>query len=76
MDVLGQFLDECCIRSPEARVKAGTLYKAYQEWCADNGTHAESMKAIGERLDKMDFEKKKSNGYWYLGLGLYSAGDG
>jgi putative DNA primase/helicase len=72
MDTLGQFLDECCTRSAQVRVKASTLYKAYQEWCADNGYQADSMMEIGYRLEKMEVEKKKSNGWWYLGIGLNS----
>jgi putative DNA primase/helicase len=70
MDTLRQFIDECCIRTPQAMVKAGTLYKAYQQWCEDNGSQAESLKEIGYRLDAMKFQKKESHGIWRLGLGL------
>jgi putative DNA primase/helicase len=70
MDVLGQFLDECCTLAPGLQVKAGTMYKAYQTWCEEHGRHPESMTEMGYRLDAMAFQKKKSNGWWYLGLGL------
>jgi putative DNA primase/helicase len=70
MDTLGQFLGECCIRTPHAMVKAGTLYKAYQQWCEANGSPAESLKDIGYQLDARGFQKKESHGIWRLGLGL------
>jgi putative DNA primase/helicase len=72
MDTLQQFLDACCLWSPKIRVKAGTFYKAYQAWCEEQGTKADSLKEIGLRLEHMPVEKKTSNGVWYLGLGLHS----
>jgi putative DNA primase/helicase len=37
MDVLGQFIDECCLVGPNYRVKAHDLYDTYKQWCTEHG---------------------------------------
>jgi len=32
-----QFVAECCIRDPQAKIERGKLYDAYVEWCASKG---------------------------------------
>lgn len=70
MDSLGRFLEECCLRLPEARVKAGDLYDAYKTWCAATGEYTLSMTAIGKQLEERGFLKHTSNYVWRLGLAL------
>lgn len=72
MDTLGQFLEECCRISPEARIKAGVFYKAYQQWCLDHGQQGDSMTEIGKRIERLNgVTKKKISVYWYQGIELY-----
>lgn len=33
MDVVGQFLEECCLTGTPYRVPATPLYDAYKRWC-------------------------------------------
>lgn len=35
-DVLGEFMDECCIRKSTAVVTKKAFYEAYMEWCKEN----------------------------------------
>jgi putative DNA primase/helicase len=70
MDTLGRFLDECCMVSPQVRVKMGVLYDAYKQWCATAGEHPISLTAMGIRLDEKGFAKHASNVVWRLGLAL------
>ncbi len=37
MDVLGQFIDDCCVLDVAANVTASALYARYAEWCQTNG---------------------------------------
>lgn len=48
MDVLGQFLDECCVVHPNAKVGKGELYTAFDAWGGDMSKRAFS-KAMQER---------------------------
>ncbi len=71
-DVLQAFLDECCVTSPTAKIKAGELYDAYKGWCERSGEHPENQRQFGEAMTEHHFDRKVSNGTWYIGLGLQS----
>jgi putative DNA primase/helicase len=74
MDVLGAFLQECCIADPESNVAAKDLYAAYKLWCDENGERAETQRRFGARLTERDgFERYrggKSGGHRWRGLAL------
>jgi putative DNA primase/helicase len=40
MDVIGNFLKECCVRVPGSTIRIRELFKVYQEWCEENNEHA------------------------------------
>ena len=50
MDVVGDFIAECCVVDPAATVPSATLYSAYEVWCAGDGERAVSKQEFGMRL--------------------------
>ncbi len=74
-DVLGRFLEERCILSPAARVKARELFGSWSSWCHLNGEDPDTEVAFAESLSSRGFEKKRSNGAVYVGLGLAAEDD-
>ena len=74
MDVLGAFLQECCIVDPGSDVAAKDLYAAYKLWCDENGERAETQRRFGARLtERSGFERYrggKSGGHRWRGLEL------
>lgn len=70
MDVIGRFIEEGCLVSPQVRVKASDLYDAYKKWCEDSNEYAVTKKAFGTSLDERSFATHTSNGVWRLGIGL------
>lgn len=73
MDVLGAFIDECCVVDPAASVTAAGLYKRYIEWADAAGEKALSQKAIGLRLAERGFVSDrvgKDRARSWLGLRL------
>lgn len=75
MDVLGAFIDERCLCSPEAKAQATALYKAYKQWSEDNGEPARSQKDFGMRLRERGFNGQKARGVsWWHGVGLVDDG--
>ena len=72
MDVVGQFLAECCLLGPHYRTKAAALYDAYKHWCEQNGEHADVQRTWGMGLTERGLERKRGHGgsYWWVGLGL------
>ncbi len=51
-DHLGQFIEDCCIVGPEAKVLSGTLWKRYQDWAKENEEVPLKRQAFAERLKK------------------------
>ena len=71
MDVLGRFIEECCIVQPTATAKSSDLYAAYTKWCERNGEYPVTHKAFSMRLGERGFGKKHQNtGWWWHGIGL------
>lgn len=69
-DVLGQFLAECTIESDLLEARASELYKAYTEWCQENGEKAVSGTAFGRAMTERGYDKHKSTYVNYRGVGL------
>lgn len=73
-DVLAAFLNECCIINPLAKVAARNLYKAYVNWCEENGEHPLAQRNFGMRLAERGFESQRGTAgkYFWKNLGLRS----
>lgn len=75
MDVLGQFITECCLVGPNYRTKAADLYDAYKRWCEQNGEHADVQRTWGMALTERGFETYKVQGRsWWRGIALIPEG--
>jgi putative DNA primase/helicase len=71
MDVIGNFLKECCVQHPGASIRIRELFKAYQEWCEENNEHAVSERFLGLRLKEMGFERTRTaEARYWSGLAL------
>lgn len=71
-DLLGQFIEECCILDPREKVAAAELYRAYTAWCLLHGLRSMSMPVF-----KTDFanktgtsQKRTGKGQVWLGVGI------
>ena len=70
MDVLGQFLEDCCLVGANYRTKAADLYEAYKRWCEQQGVPYDLQRQWGMALTDRGYERFTNNGAWYRGLGL------
>ena len=72
MDVLGDFIAECCILGPRYEVAKGELYQAYTTWCEDNRERPLGKKEFISRLqDRGIGERKGAKGVrLHVGIGL------
>lgn len=59
MDILSEFLKDCCIENPSAEVQTKALYEAYCSWCEHNGERALAKRALGLKLKERGFEAIK-----------------
>lgn len=58
MDLLSEFLQECCILKPGAVVPAATIYEAYTQWAAANQEAQMSKLDFGRALSERGFGTK------------------
>ena len=70
-DVLLNFISECCVMAPEAKVKAADLLDAYKEWSGDR--HITTRKLTTMLTDR-GIERYTNNGLWYRSIGLSANG--
>jgi putative DNA primase/helicase len=73
MDLLSNFIGECCIEGPGERVSSSDLYRVYSKWCEENGEFQLKQASFGRKLREKGFSSnlfsKKRVRYWE-GLGL------
>jgi putative DNA primase/helicase len=68
-DLIGHFIDDCCIQSSTAEVKAGPLYEAYKRWCEDMGHGQMSGTRFGKEI-KDRYDSYTSGWVHYVGIGI------
>lgn len=51
-DATAGFIEECCHQSPGLQCAVGELYRAYRNWCAENGETTISSTAFGLALEE------------------------
>lgn len=59
MDVLGAFIEDCCVIHTDAQVTSRAIYAAYTEWCERNGEKPIRKNLFGQRLKERGFEATK-----------------
>lgn len=78
MDVVGAFLDDCCLLALHARADCAALYAAYTKWCEEGGETALSQRRFAQRLEERGLPRLRgAQGRWYRqGIGLRDDGRG
>ncbi len=61
-DILGAFLDDCCIINDLAIVAAGELYAAYKSWAEDSNVSILSSIAFSRSLEERGYSTKGLDG--------------
>jgi len=77
MDVVAAFIADRCSIGNQASARAGALYKAFREWCEEQGEKAMSGSLFGRHLEERGFTKQKDyKGVTRLGLELLDRSGG
>ncbi|MGO1054522.1 DNA primase family protein [Crossiella sp. CA198] len=75
-DALGRFLDDRAIITPHGFVRARELFRAWSDWCHQNGEQAGSEVTFADAMARRGHTKtRRSIGQVYLGLILQEAED-
>ncbi|GAA4400254.1 phage/plasmid primase, P4 family [Quisquiliibacterium transsilvanicum] len=68
MDVLGEWIRECCKVDPKARWPASEAYRAYRCWAEENGFKPMSSTAFGRKLRERFERRENREGRFYFGI--------
>jgi putative DNA primase/helicase len=75
MDIIGGFLDDCCVMDEFKTVTVKHLFSAYEEWAEENGEKRISKKLFGMTLDERGIDMATiGNARTRLGIGLKEEG--
>jgi P4 family phage/plasmid primase-like protien len=79
-DLLGSFLDECCVVAPTLKGKRASIYARFQGFAIEQGRRPWTQRAMLEALQERGIVPQgaaaKSNGdYYWIGLALDVGGD-
>ncbi len=75
-DVIGGFLDECCVLEPSATTVAKDLYQAYETWARNDGEHAVRKTDFWNCLAERDLKRGRTkNARFWEGLRLVMTND-
>ncbi len=69
-DVLGSFVEECCMIGNSYRIKSSTLYQGYRKWAETSGEKIDTQRSFGTKMTERGFERIRNNGIWHQGLTL------
>jgi putative DNA primase/helicase len=71
MDMIGTWLAEHCLVSPNVVASAKALYTSYTAWCTASGERSVSQRRFGESLTERGFARQRQNqGIFWKGIGL------
>ena len=78
MDIIGDFLADVCVISPDATVPKGELHSTYLRWGKANGEHPVSKIDFSQRLQERGFKEQrvgKDRARCWLGVRLRQPGE-
>ena len=73
MDVVAEFIEQCCMESHQVKIATRDLYKAYKYWCEESGENPVNKKSFGRRLSERDYKSIRigdKNERGWLGIAL------
>ncbi|MBS5816072.1 MAG: DNA primase [Enterococcus casseliflavus] len=70
MDVTAAFINDCCERGINKRVKAKDFYQAYKTWANENGQYEMNSTKFGKEMSNKFNKKKTNQGIMYEGIDL------
>ena len=58
-DVVGRFIESCCVEAPSAKATTGKLYDAYKAWCFDTALEPIPIVMFGKELSRRGLVSKR-----------------
>ena len=62
MDILGDWIEACCVVDPSVTTPMADLYRSYSDWCESEGSRAFSNRWFGRNLSNKGYQNTKQTG--------------
>lgn len=69
-DVIGMFIEQCCILDPTTKTQAALLYESYKQWCDFSRIYAIDSKKFFKALEKSFLKCKTKTCMKYQGIAI------
>lgn len=69
-DIIGLWIEECCLDGQNESTTAESLYLSYDNWCKSNGHKPASQTTLGRRLNERGYQKKRGVKTQWIGITL------
>lgn len=70
-DVLGRFIEDRCLEGAGQEVRAGALYKEYQDWAESNSIkNVMNGNNFGKKVSALYEKEHRKDGWYYLGISV------
>ena len=56
MDIMAEFIEDCCIENRLAQATTKKLYIAYKDWCEESKEKEINKRAFGRRLEERGYK--------------------
>jgi len=77
MDIMADWIAECCVVTPQAQATPSALYASYAQWCEAAGERPLTMKSFSLRLQERGFDAARtSRQRLFKGIGLLASDSG
>jgi len=71
MDIISNFITDCCYIDKTMKITKGDLYSAYTQWCIDNKYEAEGKNSLSKHLITKGYkDDRNSKARYWIGLSL------
>lgn len=74
VDIVKDFIEECCVKESNSSVKASVLHERFCEWCKKSSIHPFSKSKFGRSLKSKGYKSHKSGFIVYEGIRLLPSG--
>jgi putative DNA primase/helicase len=71
-DIYAQFIEEYCNKLLDGRVRAFEFFKAYEQWCGQNGYKPDESTDFGIKMKRIFKNERDNKGVYYRGVQLKS----
>ena len=67
MDMLAEFLDECCLEKVTGMTPMKNMYSRYIDWCEENSERPVTKRLFGQMMEERGYRRGRNNRFRYWG---------